>query len=497
MGEHARLTDAARTSTWVGDEPGLVESVARWEADLGAARDRLSETATEMARPGPLEPARALRHATAVGLSRLLRVPTRLPADLRDLTFLRQPERWAREATAEAFADQLALGGAATAEVARLIVAAKGLFPRDITDELDRRGISPNELDHHEVNAIISRVYSDVAASPHRAVASLPTTQLHSGHLAGEREVGVRVRRPLVARQLAADTRLSASLMAPLRQLLPQMGGMAPLGFVQLTARQGLEAVDLRFEALNLVEFGLIAERRDVEGLVVARPLPDRADQRVLVAHLPPGVPLRAEGPRPDPAAALESLIALTLEPALTHGTFWADPAPEHLLVDPDGRLVLAGVGAAGHLSPDLRRAGIGFLTSLVSGDAEGQVEAMRLAGAVPPGVDLVALVEDLRSADSLQVTTILMGGEQALLAGLRDATHIMLAHQLQPPLEVVLLLRTVFALGSLAEQVAPGGGGLMAALLPLFQRLPELIADAERTEPSSTIDDADEPTGD
>src|SRR5690606_11576777 len=150
---------------------------------------------------------------------------------------------------------------------------------------------------------------------------------------------------------------------------------------------------------------------------------------------------------------------------------------PEHLFVTPDGGLVLVGVGAAGHLSPELRAAGLRFLTSIVSGDAEGQVEAMRVAGAVPAGADLGALVNDLRSAETLQVARILTGGEAGLLGALRDATRILLAHDLQPPLEVVMLLRTVFALGDLIDRVAPGGGGLMAGLMTLIQRLPQLLS--------------------
>jgi hypothetical protein len=60
------------------------------------------------------------------------------------------------------------------------------------------------------------------------------------------------------------------------------------------------------------------------------------------------------------------------------------------------------------------------------------------------------------------------------------SAVRLLLLHRLRPPLEVVLLLRTVFALGALSDRLAPGGGGLAMALFPLVARLPDLLASAE-----------------
>jgi predicted unusual protein kinase regulating ubiquinone biosynthesis (AarF/ABC1/UbiB family) len=244
--------------------------------------------------------------------------------------------------------------------------------------------------------------------------------------------------------------------------------------------RLALEAIDLRFEALNAVELGLMAEDLEVDGLVVARPIVDHADERVLASEPFTGLPLTSPRARPDPHRTIAAVTALTVESALIRGVFWADPAPEHLLALADGRVALVGCGTVGHLSPELRYAGILFLKSVATGDAAGQVEAMQRAGAVQPDADPEGLLADLRSAEALQVTAILSGGQAGLLTGLNEAVRLVLAHRLRPPLEVILLLRTVFALGHLANRLVPEGGGLMVALLPLFSRLPELIARAE-----------------
>jgi predicted unusual protein kinase regulating ubiquinone biosynthesis (AarF/ABC1/UbiB family) len=144
--------------------------------------------------------------------------------------------------------------------------------------------------------------------------------------------------------------------------------------------------------------------------------------------------------------------------------------------------LALVGTGTVGHLPPALKRAGIGFLRSFLAGDYEGQIEAMRTADAVPEGANLDALLDDLSSAEKLQVMSILAGGESGMLAGLNEAVRLLLVHHLRPPLEVTLLLRTMFALGTISHRLDPGGGGLAVAVMPLVQRLPELLADAEST---------------
>jgi hypothetical protein len=64
--------------------------------------------------------------------------------------------------------------------------------------------------------------------------------------------------------------------------------------------------------------------------------------------------------------------------------------------------------------------------------------------------------------------------GTAALLGGLREAVTVLLRHRLRPPLEVVLLMRGLFALQEVLPVTAPGAT-LTGSLLPLLPRLPEL----------------------
>ncbi len=482
------LHDRAAQSAWVAASPGLAQHVDDLDDAIGADQRGLAARAVELAQPGRVDPSRVARHAMAAGLSRAVRLSTSLPGAVVSGQVLRDPQRWAQTSAVEAFVDQLALGGAASAEVARQIEGAGPLFPSALRTELARRHIRPLDVEPDIVQRVVDRAFGRTQpGGAVRIVGEKPLTGTPvSSVYEAETDLGakalVRVRRPRIARDLDSDSRLAAGAAAALSRVAPDTGGMGPLGFVQLVMRMNLEATDLRFEALDLVELGLLAEELDLDGFVVARPVPDLVDARALVVEHLGGVPLhRHEGPVGDPAAAVRAVTALTLESALVRGVFWADPAPQHLLVLPDGRVAMVGVGALGRFTPELRLAGTRVIKAVLTGEHEVMIEGMRIAGALSPDVDIDALLVDLQGSPLLDPSAILFGGQSALADALTATVSIMLAHHLAPPVEVILMLRTVFALGQLLPHLDPGGDiGLTAALMPLLPRLPEILAAAE-----------------
>lgn len=478
----APLSQRARVSAWAGGQPGLAGAVAVWERDLAAERASLDAHAARLARPGPVPPLRAARHLAALQAAQLRWVLVRLPGDLAGgLRPAREPATWLKESVAYVLRDQLALLGPAAAEVARIIDESEGLAPGVVVDELRRRPVRAEPVPVRTVERIVHAAFEGavrrVVAGP---IAVTPVSQLHRAELTDGTPVYVRARRPGVRAAMRADARITASLVAPFEWLLPSMREAHPLGFVELAARQMLEEVDLRHDALNAVELGMVIEDLDRSGVVLCRPVPDLVDARAVVSEALDGAVSLTQGAnaiaRLDREACVAGLVALTIESALTAGVFHADLRPEHLLALPDGRLGVAGCGTVGRLDPTTRRVALDYLAAVLGGDFEGQVAAMRATGAVPDGADVDGLVADLAAASALQPMTILAGGETSLLAALREAMDLLLRHRLRPPLEVVLFVRSVFALRALLAMIAPQHG-LLEALFPVIQRLPDLRA--------------------
>jgi ubiquinone biosynthesis protein len=486
------LASRVHGSSWIGASAGLADDIVGLEQQVGTAQRELAARAVSLAQPGMVDPARIARHAIAAGLSRAVRVTTSLPGAIASGQVVREPQAWMQSSAIEAFVDQLALGGAAAAEVARQIEGAGPLFPSALRSELARREIRPLDVEPQVVQSILDRTFGRRSAGGHvrlldeRPITGTPISSLYEAEIevgaGSDRQVLARVRRPHVARDLDSDSRLAAGAATALTRIAPDAGGMGPLGFVQLTMRQNLEATDLRYEALDLAELGLLVEEFALDGLVVARPVPGLVNERALVLEHIDGVPLhRFVGPLDDPAPAVRAVTALTLEAALVHGVFWADPAPQHLVVLPDERVAMVGVGVLGRFTPELRLAGTRVIKAVLTGEHEAMIDGMRIAGALTPDVDTKALLADLQASPLLDPSAILFGGQSALVDALNTTVSIMLAHKLQPPVEVILMLRTVFALGQILTRLDPSGAtGLTAALMPLLPRLPEILAAAE-----------------
>jgi hypothetical protein len=498
----------AADSAWVGADPRLADAITEVHATHGAALRALPDRAVALAQPGPVDPLRLARHATAASVSRALRVATGLPAAVSTRRPLVDPAGFLRDAAVEAFVDQLALGGAASAELARLIEGGGELFPATLRRELAGRDITAVDLAPAVAQGVVDGAFhrggngraptAGVRLTRPRPLTGTPVAALYPGvaysapgrpgGASGDGPVLVRVRRPRIARDLLSDARLAATAATLQARLAPDVGGLGPLALVRLVLRQHLEATDLHHEALGLVELGLLLEELDRDGIVVARPRPVLIAEGALAIDAVAGRPLTRRGPPAvDLGAVLPALAAITVESAIGHGVFWADPAPEHLLVLDDGRLALVGAGAVGRLSPEQRLAGTRTLKAVLTGDHAGMVEGMAIAGALGPDVEVGALVADLAASDHLDPAKVLMGGEPALIAALRSLVAIMLTHRLEPPVEVALLLRTLFATGRLVRSLTPGGEGgpgLSAMLVALLPRLPALLAAAESATP-------------
>lgn len=465
--EPLSLAAAAQLSEQVSAVEGLSGEVARWERAKGLRDARLDELAADWASPGPLSLTRVARHTVALGVGQVTWAARRLPGVVRDgLHAYEHPLEFVKKTTAGWLREQISVLGPSAAEVARL-AEQSGIWRES--------NVVPSPAAYDSVRQTLNRAFPGRVAS----VASVPLavsylSQLHKTTLSDGREVLFRVGRPGVRNELMEDIRIAATLLGP-TTLLPQLRQARPMAVLRSTAKQAIEHTDLRNDALNAVEMGMLLESYATRGLKITLPVPGFASEEAVAFELPPGaVPLAAAGDRLDAKAALPGLLALIVEAALVDGVFHADLRPEHLMVLEDGSLALVGCSAIGRLPLPMRRAVLDYVTALFSGDYRGQVDAIVRLGAVPDGADLAAMEADLRAVPELAPIKLMTGGEAALSAVGRALISLAMKHELHAPVGILQWVRALLTYRSITRHLVPNMP-FVQTLLPLLPRLGEI----------------------
>jgi ubiquinone biosynthesis protein len=460
---------------------GLAEAVAGWERELAGDRTDVDAHATQLARFGPVAPLRTARHWVAIGAAQIDWLARKLPRDLADrLRPLREPVPWVQDSIAFVLRDQLALLGPAGAELARILEDLEGLAPDPMTAELARRPVRTDPLAKMTVDVLVRQAFGEKVARVGRLLSAVPISQLHEAELADGTPAYVRVRRPGTEKRVLQDLRIAASLLVPFEWLLPPVRNAHPLGLVEMGSRRFLEETDLRNEALNAVEIGLIIEELGIEGIDAVRPIPGLVTAgSVVFEGIESAVPLAEGLDRIDRHAAAASLVRLTAEAAIGLGVFHADLGTEQLVATPSGRLGVVGCGTIGRLDLAIRKATMDHLVAVIGGDIDGEVTAMQALGAISEDTDLEELKRDLAAMERPDPMKVMLEGEPALLSAAREALLLQIRHRVRPPVELMLFYRTFLSLRSVMRFIDPDGNPL-ETLMPFAFKLPELRAQLE-----------------
>jgi ubiquinone biosynthesis protein len=295
--------------------------------------------------------------------------------------------------------------------------------------------------------------------------------QVHAAVLADGSQVVVKVRRPRLQGRFEEAIRSLALIVAAAEGRIERARVANLSGAVELFAELVLEELDFRFEALNMVELGLVTEDAGMAADVrVPRPVPGLVTSRVLVMERLPGRPYtQAAGPGVvlDGNRLLRTAIQGVLEHALVYGIFHGDLHAGNVLVDDEQRFSLVDYGICGRVDAAQRRALVRLTVAFAQQDGAGQVRALQDFGALPPEADVDALAAQLdaaaaeladRSGVSLADVVEGMGATMRMLAA--NGFHL--------PKDLVLFFKNLLYLNGFAESVAPGAD-LLAQVDPIL----------------------------
>jgi ubiquinone biosynthesis protein len=179
-----------------------------------------------------------------------------------------------------------------------------------------------------------------------------------------------------------------------------------------------------------------------------------------------------AYGPQLDGDRLLELVIRGVLETTLIYGIFHGDLHAGNVLIDRGDAFALVDLGICGRIDAAQRAALVRFMLAFAKMDAAGQLDALEPFGALPAGVDRVALAAELQpKLDAINPADGHTLSFDEVGAALSRILRILTAARFRLPKELVLFFKNLLYLTGFTASVAPDaeGPGQVAPVLSHF----------------------------
>ena len=348
-------------------------------------------------------------------------------------------------------------------KLAQIISSGEGLFPEELVSECQkcRDQVPPEQwADVRQViEADLGRPIQDVFSWIDREpIAAASIAQVHAARLRTGEEVVVKVQRPSVAHLVHADIKVMAWLAPFLVGRIPIAALANPPALVELFAETISEELDFRLEAQNMLDIARAFADLNQRGYVVPRPHPSLVTPRVLVMERLDGFAFYdvagIKGAGVDTKGVVRTGMIGFMEGAMIHGIFHGDLHGGNLFVLEDGRVALLDFGITGRMDETKRLAFLRLLVGATMNDIPSQITALRDLGALPPDVDVDAMIVDLNldgpPVDPTQLT------QDEMLAEIQAIVKGLLGYGARLPKELMLFIKNMVFLDGAIASLAP-----------------------------------------
>jgi len=287
-------------------------------------------------------------------------------------------------ASPEEFANDLEEMGPTFVKLGQVLSSRPDLLPQPYLDALARLQDRVKPFPFNEVQQIVEeelgvRISKAFARFDEKPLAAASLGQVHKAELRDGREVVVKVQRPGIVKQIAADFQVLEQI-ADFLQSHTEVGRkhrfVDVLREFRITVQQELnyemEASNLSIVGDNLAEFELIA---------IPQPVPDYCTRRVLTMDYVRGRKVTSISPlarlEVDGCALAEEVFRAYLKQVLVDGIFHADPHPGNVFLTDDGRIALLDLGMVGRTTPEMQSQLIKVLVAVADGKGEQAAEVV------------------------------------------------------------------------------------------------------------------------
>ncbi|MFI5495980.1 ABC1 kinase family protein [Actinoplanes sp. NPDC051859] len=228
----------------------------------------------------------------------------------------------------------------------------------------------------------------------HAPVASGSIAGVYRARLHDGKQVAVKVRRPRLDRQMAADFRL-LGLFAKVGERLPGLKGLPAQRMMDSVGPAVLNQLDLAREAVMLER--LRANLGDT--VRIPATVTEAAGEGVLVMEFLDGLERFGPGAftREQRTAIVRRILRAVYHMLFIDGLVHVDMHPGNLYLRPDGEVVLLDAGFVVELTPAVRKLFAQFFVNMALGRADecSQI-VLRSASALPADADLAGFSREL-----------------------------------------------------------------------------------------------------
>jgi ubiquinone biosynthesis protein len=348
-------------------------------------------------------------------------------------------------------------------KLAQIISSGQGLFPEELVRECQRcRDQVPPEpwwvvrrVIEEDLGCPLEEVFATIGREP---LAAASIAQVHPATLVTGERVVVKVQRPSVSKLVMADIEVMAWLAAFLVGRIPVSALANPPALVELFTETISEELDFRLEAQNMLDVARVFAELGQRGYVVPRPHPELVTPRVLVMERLDGFAfydvagMKAAGV--DTEAVVRTGMIGFMEGCMLLGIFHGDLHGGNLFVMADGRVALLDFGITGRLDEPRRLAFIRLLMGVSTSDVRAQLAALRDLGALPPDVDLEAVIVDLGLEDDpVDPLTV---DQEVMLGLIQDLIKKLLGYGARMPKELMLFVKNLVFIDGAIASLAP-----------------------------------------
>lgn len=278
----------------------------------------------------------------------------------------------------EALAADLERLGPTYIKLGQLLSTRSDLLPERYLEALTRLQDNVQPFSFAEVERIvteelgvrISKAFAEFDSTP---IAAASIGQVHRARMRDGRQVAVKVQRPGIREQVAADLDALGEI-AEFADAHSEVGRRYRLGMMLEEFRKSLlRELDYRQEAQNLVTLGRNLESFD--RIVIPQPVPDYTTSRVLTMDYIDGVKITklsdvAKLDLPGRELA-DQLFKAYLQQILIDGIFHADPHPGNVFLTEDNRIALIDLGMIAYIAPRLQENMIHLLLAISEGRSD------------------------------------------------------------------------------------------------------------------------------